>query len=211
MSEHSGFIRHNGIRVVSVDEEKACWTADVTPENSNIWGGVHGGFLYAMADTCRGRVRAHQLRPAQRHAERLDQLSALDYAVQKTLTAVGRPVRVGGHIGFFRGQYHRRHRRADRPRRDQHVFSEKVRTQLKGGASGLARCAPFSFFRCGHSVFLTFTSISAVTASATGLRSASRKNTLTFAAFDQSAFAHASVTVSAYWPSPTSPYRDSRR
>lgn len=24
LSEHSGFIRHNGIRVVSVDEEKAC-------------------------------------------------------------------------------------------------------------------------------------------------------------------------------------------
>ena len=23
-SEHSGFIRHNGIRVVSVDEEKSC-------------------------------------------------------------------------------------------------------------------------------------------------------------------------------------------
>lgn len=39
--------------------------------------------------------------------------------------------------------------------------------------------------------------ISAVTASATGLRSASRKNTLTFAAFDQSAFAHLSVTVSS--------------
>ena len=50
-SEHSGFIRHNGIRVVSVDEEKSVLTADVTPENSNIWG--------------------------------------------------GRPVRVGGHIGFF--------------------------------------------------------------------------------------------------------------
>ena len=44
-SEHSGFIRHNGIRVVSVDEEKSVLTADVTPENSNIWGGVHGGFL----------------------------------------------------------------------------------------------------------------------------------------------------------------------
>ena len=36
-SEHSGFIRHNGIRVVSVDEEKSVLTADVTPENSNIW------------------------------------------------------------------------------------------------------------------------------------------------------------------------------
>lgn len=57
-SEHSGFIRHNGIRVVSVDEEKSVLTADVTPENSNIWGGVHGGFLYAMADTAAARSRA---------------------------------------------------------------------------------------------------------------------------------------------------------
>ena len=53
-SEHSGFIRHNGICVVSVDEEKSVLTAGVTPENSNIWGGVHGGFLYAMADTAAG-------------------------------------------------------------------------------------------------------------------------------------------------------------
>ena len=28
-SEHSGFIRHNGIRVVSVDEEKSVLTAAV--------------------------------------------------------------------------------------------------------------------------------------------------------------------------------------
>ena len=73
-SEHSGFIRHNGIRVVSVDEEKSVLTADVTPENSNIWGGVHGGFLYAMADTAAGAFARINL---------------------------GRPVRVGGHIGFF--------------------------------------------------------------------------------------------------------------
>ena len=139
-SEHSGFIRHNGIRVVSVDEEKSVLTADVTPENSNIWGGVHGGFLYAMAD--RGRVRAHQLQPAQRHAERLDQLSALDGAVQSAHRR--RPTGQGRRSHrLFRGQYHRRHRRADRPRRDQHVFSEKVRNALKGSASDLARCAPF--------------------------------------------------------------------
>ena len=118
-SEHSGFIRHNGIRVASVDEEKSVLTADVTPENSNIWGGVHGGFLYAMADT-----------------------AALDGAVQSAHRR--RPTGQGRRSHrLFRGQYHRRHRRADRPRRDQHVFSEKVRNALKGSASGLARCAPF--------------------------------------------------------------------
>ena len=65
-SEHSGFIRHNGIRVVSVDEEKSVLTADVTPENSNIWGGVHGGFLYAMADTAAGAFA--RIKYAQRNA-----------------------------------------------------------------------------------------------------------------------------------------------
>ena len=86
-SEHSGFIRHNGIRVVSVDEEKSVLTADVTPENSNIWGGVHGGFLYAMADTSAGAfARINYLRST---------------VQSKALTAVGQPVRVGGHIGFF--------------------------------------------------------------------------------------------------------------
>ena len=118
-SEHSGFIRHNGIRVVSVDEEKSVLTADVTPENSNIWGGVHGGFLYAMADTSAGAF------------------ARINYSQHN--------VTLNGSINYllFRGQYHRRHRRADRPRRDQHVFSEKVRNALKGSASGLARCAPF--------------------------------------------------------------------
>ena len=35
-SEHSGFIRHNGIRVVSVDEEKSVLTADVTPDAEKL-------------------------------------------------------------------------------------------------------------------------------------------------------------------------------
>ena len=93
-SEHSGFIRHNGIRVASVDEEKSVLTADVTPENSNIWGGVHGGFLYAMADTAAGafaRINYGQ------HNVTLNG----SMVQSKALTAVGRPVRVGGHIGFF--------------------------------------------------------------------------------------------------------------
>ena len=95
-SEHSGFIRHNGICVVSVDEEKSVLTAGVTPENSNIWGGVHGGFLYAMADTAAGAFA--RINYGQHNVT----LNYLRSTVQsKALTAVGRPVRVGGHIGFF--------------------------------------------------------------------------------------------------------------
>ena len=89
-SEHSGFIRHNGIRVVSVDEEKSVLTADVTPENSNIWGGVHGGDAFARINYGQHNVTLN------------GSINYLRSTVQsKALTAVGRPVRVGGHIGFF--------------------------------------------------------------------------------------------------------------
>ena len=99
-SEHSGFIRHNGIRVVSVDEEKSVLTADVTPENSNIWGGVHGGFLYAMADTAAGAFA--RIKYAQRNVTLSATISYLRPTTHsKSLTAVGREVKVGGHIGFF--------------------------------------------------------------------------------------------------------------
>ena len=99
-SEHSGFIRHNGIRVVSVDEEKSVLTADVTPENSNIWGGVHGGFLYAMADTAAGAFA--RIKYAQHNVTLSATISYLRPTMHsKSLTAVGREVKVGGHIGFF--------------------------------------------------------------------------------------------------------------
>ena len=99
-SEHSGFIRHNGIRVASVDEEKSVLTADVSPENSNIWGGVHGGFLYAMADTAAGAFA--RIKYAQRNVTLSATISYLRPTTHsKSLTAVGREVKVGGHIGFF--------------------------------------------------------------------------------------------------------------
>ena len=87
-SEHSGFIRHNGIRVVSVDEEKSVLTADVTPENS------------AMADTAAGAFA--RINYSQHNVTLNGSINYLRSTVQsKALTAVGRAVRVGGHIGFF--------------------------------------------------------------------------------------------------------------
>ena len=53
-NESNGFIRHNGIRIISVDEEKSVLKAEVTDLSRNVWGGVHGGFLYTMADTAAG-------------------------------------------------------------------------------------------------------------------------------------------------------------
>ena len=48
--ESNGFIRHNGIRIVSVDEERSVLEAEITDDSRNVWGSVHGGFLYTMAD-----------------------------------------------------------------------------------------------------------------------------------------------------------------
>lgn len=50
-NESNGFIQHNGIRIVSVDPEKSVLEAEVTDNSRNVWGNVHGGFLYTMADT----------------------------------------------------------------------------------------------------------------------------------------------------------------
>ena len=98
--ESNGFIRHNGIRIVSVDEEKSVLEAAVTDASRNVWGGVHGGFLYAMADTAAGAFA--RINYSQHNVTLNGSINYLRSTVQsKVLTAVGRPVRVGGHIGFF--------------------------------------------------------------------------------------------------------------
>ena len=98
--ESNGFIRHNGIRIVSVDEEKSVLEAAVTDASRNVWGGVHGGFLYAMADTAAGAFA--RIKYAQRNVTLSATISYLRPTTHsKSLTAVGREVKVGGHIGFF--------------------------------------------------------------------------------------------------------------
>ena len=98
--ESNGFIRHNGIRIISVDEEKSVLEAAVTDASRNVWGGVHGGFLYAMADTAAGAFT--RIKYAQRNVTLSATISYLRPTMHsKSLTAVGREVKVGGHIGFF--------------------------------------------------------------------------------------------------------------
>ena len=46
--ESNGFIRHNGIRIVSVDEERSVLEAEITDNSRNVWGSVHGGFLCGL-------------------------------------------------------------------------------------------------------------------------------------------------------------------
>ena len=98
--ENNGFIRHNGIRIVSGDEEKSVLEADVTEKSCNVWGIVHGGLLYAMADTAAGvLVRAKY----ERKNVTLD--GSMSYlrstAGAKKLTATAREVRAGHRVCFL--------------------------------------------------------------------------------------------------------------
>ncbi len=99
-NESNGFIRHNGIRIISVDEEKSVLKAEVTDLSRNVWGGVHGGFLYTMADTAAGAFA--RIKYGRRNVTLSGSINYLRTAAHaKNLTAVCREVKVGGHVGFF--------------------------------------------------------------------------------------------------------------
>ena len=92
--ESNGFIRHNGIRIVSVDEERSVLEAEIT-DNS-----VHGGFLYTMADTAAGAFA--RIKYGRRNVTLNGSMNYLRPTTHsRTLTAVGREIKVGGHVGFF--------------------------------------------------------------------------------------------------------------
>lgn len=98
--EDNGFIHHNGIRIVSVDEEKSVLEVDVTKQSCNIWGGVHGGLIYAMADTAAGvLIRAKYGRKNVTLDGSMQYLRST--AGAKRLTATAREVRSGRHICFL--------------------------------------------------------------------------------------------------------------
>ena len=88
--ESNGFIRHNGIRIVSVDEERSVLEAEITDNSRNVWGSVHAAGAFARIKYGRRNVTLNgsmnYLRPTTH---------------SKTLTAVGREIKVGGHVGFF--------------------------------------------------------------------------------------------------------------
>ena len=99
-NESNGFIRHNGIRIISVDEEKSVLKAEVTDLSRNVWGGVHGGFLYTMADTAAGAFA--RIKYGRRNVTLSGSINYLRSAAHaKMLTAICSEVKVGGHVGFF--------------------------------------------------------------------------------------------------------------
>ena len=83
--ESNGFIRHNGIRIVSVDEERSVLEAEITYTVAATAAGAFARIRYGRRNvTLNGSM--NYLRPTTH---------------SKTLTAVGREIKVGGHVGFF--------------------------------------------------------------------------------------------------------------
>lgn len=98
--ESHGFIQHNGIRIVSADEDGIVIEAEVTDMSRNAWGVVHGGFLYTMADTAAGAFIC--IKYERQNVTINGMINYLRSAVHsKFLTAVGHEVKVGRHIVFF--------------------------------------------------------------------------------------------------------------
>ena len=56
LNENSGFLRHNGIQVLSAEAEHAVLKASIAAESKNIWGNVHGGLIYTLADNAAGAM-----------------------------------------------------------------------------------------------------------------------------------------------------------
>lgn len=54
--ERNPFVRHNHIRVGQVQRDEAVIYLDVAPESTNVYGVVHGGAYFTMADCCAGLV-----------------------------------------------------------------------------------------------------------------------------------------------------------
>lgn len=78
----------------------ACWRPRSPTNSRNVWGSVHGGFLYTMADTAAGAFA--RIRYGRRNVTLNGSMNYLRPTTHsKTLTAVGREIKVGGHVGFF--------------------------------------------------------------------------------------------------------------
>ena len=54
VNETNPFLRHNHMRAVYVDEERAVVQAQMSPELRNTMGGVHAGLMFSMAEIAAG-------------------------------------------------------------------------------------------------------------------------------------------------------------
>ena len=100
LNEESGFILHNGITVAEVDEQHCRLEVSVRPEGCNIFGFVHGGLIYTMADTAAGALARYRHRGTNVTINAsINYLSGPKEA--KTLHACSRELRSGRSIGVY--------------------------------------------------------------------------------------------------------------
>ena len=52
--EKNGFMNYNHIEMETVEQDYAVFRLQVRPENRNIYGMVHGGAIYTLADNATG-------------------------------------------------------------------------------------------------------------------------------------------------------------
>lgn len=51
---NNGFMRYNHIEMESVEPDHAVYRLEIRPESKNIYGMVHGGAIYTLADNATG-------------------------------------------------------------------------------------------------------------------------------------------------------------
>ena len=54
--EESGFISHNNIRLVSIDNSHCTLEVSLNVNTKNVWGTAHGGLIFTLADTAAGAL-----------------------------------------------------------------------------------------------------------------------------------------------------------
>ena len=78
----------------------ACWRPRSPTTAATFGAASHGGFLYTMADTAAGAFA--RIRYGRRNVTLNGSMNYLRPTTRsRTLTAVGREIKVGGHVGFF--------------------------------------------------------------------------------------------------------------
>jgi uncharacterized protein (TIGR00369 family) len=97
------FADHLGIRLGSVDADRAVLELPLRPELLNSHGGVHGGVVTALADVALA-VAAIAREPGARGAYTVDLSVSFLGPGAGTLTAEGRCLRVGRSLAFSEGE-----------------------------------------------------------------------------------------------------------
>ena len=54
INRRNPFVRHNHIEVKEIERDRAVLQLAIRPESRNVYGFVHGGAIYAMADNAAG-------------------------------------------------------------------------------------------------------------------------------------------------------------